>query len=110
MGHHRPKMSVPWRTELWGVAGKLCLESADSRGWHAWLIEADGMDWPSNQKVHVLKSRSDIAEFKIKGLRIAEIAIPTIYADEISHLKPIQYGLNVLSVIFAFKFGKYDRL
>ena len=47
---------------------------------------------------------------KIKGLRIAEIAIPTIYADEVSHLKPIQYGLNVLSVIFAYKLGKYDRL
>jgi glycosyltransferase involved in cell wall biosynthesis len=47
---------------------------------------------------------------KIKGLRIAEIAIPTIYADEVSHLKPIQYGLNVLSVIFAYKSGKYDRL
>jgi glycosyltransferase involved in cell wall biosynthesis len=47
---------------------------------------------------------------KIKGLRIAEIAIPTIYADEISHLKPVQYGLNVLFVIFAYKFGKYDRL
>jgi glycosyltransferase involved in cell wall biosynthesis len=47
---------------------------------------------------------------KIKGLRLSEIAIPTIYADEISHLKPIQYGLNVLSVIFAYKSGKYDRL
>ena len=47
---------------------------------------------------------------KIKGLRLAEIAIPTIYADEVSHLKPAQYGLNVLSVIFAYKSGKYDRL
>jgi glycosyltransferase involved in cell wall biosynthesis len=47
---------------------------------------------------------------KIKGLRIVEVAIPTVYADEVSHLKPIQYGLNVLSVIFAYKSGKYDRL
>jgi glycosyltransferase involved in cell wall biosynthesis len=47
---------------------------------------------------------------KIKGLRIAEVAIPTIYADEISHLKPIQYGMNVLSVILAYKSGKYDAL
>ena len=47
---------------------------------------------------------------KIKGLRIAEIAIPTIYADEISHLKPVQYGINILSVIFAYKSGKYGRL
>ena len=47
---------------------------------------------------------------KIKGLRIAEVAIPTIYADEISHLKPVRYGLKVLSVIFGYRSGKYDRL
>jgi glycosyltransferase involved in cell wall biosynthesis len=47
---------------------------------------------------------------KIKGLRIAEVAIPTIYADETSHLKPLQYGIDVLSVIFAYKSGKYNRL
>ena len=47
---------------------------------------------------------------KIKGLRIAEIAIPTIYADEVSHLKPIQYGLNILSVIRDYKLGRYDQL
>jgi len=47
---------------------------------------------------------------KIKGLRIAEIAIPTIYAHEVSHLKPIQYGINILSVILAYKSGKYDQL
>jgi glycosyltransferase involved in cell wall biosynthesis len=47
---------------------------------------------------------------KIKGLRIAEIAIPTIYADEVSHLKSVEYGLNVLSVIYAYKLGKYNKL
>jgi len=47
---------------------------------------------------------------KIKGLRLTEVAIPTIYVDEISHLKPVQYGLNVLSVICAYKSGKYGRL
>ncbi len=47
---------------------------------------------------------------KIKGLRIAEVAIPTIYADEVSHLKPIQYGLDVLSRVWAFKRGKYHAL
>jgi glycosyltransferase involved in cell wall biosynthesis len=47
---------------------------------------------------------------KVKGLRFAEIAIPTIYADEVSHLKPVQYGLKVLSVIFAYKCGKYHTI
>lgn len=47
---------------------------------------------------------------RVKGLRIAEIPIPTIYADEVSHLKPIQYGLRVLSVVWAYKRGKYARL
>ena len=44
---------------------------------------------------------------KVKGLRIVEIPIPTIYADEISHLNPIRYGLDVLSVVKAYKHGKY---
>jgi hypothetical protein len=34
---------------------------------------------------------------KVEGLRIAEIAIPTIYAGEKSHLNPIKYGFDVLS-------------
>jgi glycosyltransferase involved in cell wall biosynthesis len=44
----------------------------------------------------------------VKGLRIAEIPIPTIYAGEKSHLRPIRYGLNVLSVVWDYKRGKYD--
>ena len=44
---------------------------------------------------------------KVTGLRIAEIAIPTIYAGEKSHLRPIQCGLDVLSVVRAYKRGKY---
>jgi len=47
---------------------------------------------------------------RVKGLRIREVAIPTIYADEVSHLKPVQYGLRVLSVVLAYKRGKYARL
>lgn len=43
-----------------------------------------------------------------KKLRIAEIGIPTIYAEEESHLKPIKYGLNVLKIIIKEKLGKYD--
>jgi glycosyltransferase involved in cell wall biosynthesis len=47
---------------------------------------------------------------RVKGLRIAEVAIPTIYADEVSHLKPVQYGLRVLSVVWSYRRGKYARL
>jgi glycosyltransferase involved in cell wall biosynthesis len=47
---------------------------------------------------------------KVKNLRIREIAIPTIYADEVSHLKPIQYGLNVLNVVWDYKRGKYHAM
>lgn len=47
---------------------------------------------------------------RIRKLRIAEIAIPTIYAGEVSHLNPIGYGLRVLGVVGDFKRGKYHRL
>ena len=47
---------------------------------------------------------------KVKGLKITEVPIPTIYADELSHLKPVQYGFDVLSIIFDYKRGKYHRL
>lgn len=42
--------------------------------------------------------------------RLAEVPIPTIYANEVSHLKPMQYGFDVLSVISDYKRGKYHRL
>ena len=45
---------------------------------------------------------------RIKGLRIAQVAIPTIYAGEVSHLRPIKYGLDVLSVIRNYRQGVYD--
>jgi glycosyltransferase involved in cell wall biosynthesis len=47
---------------------------------------------------------------KVKGLRLREIPIPTIYAGEVSNLKPIRYGLRVLSVVKDYKLGKYDAL
>ncbi len=43
----------------------------------------------------------------VNGLRIAEIAIPTIYAGEKSHLNPIKYGLDVLSVVWKYRRGGY---
>jgi glycosyltransferase involved in cell wall biosynthesis len=47
---------------------------------------------------------------RVKGLRIAEIAIPTIYAGEKSHLNPIRYGLDVLKVVRDYKRGKYHAM
>lgn len=47
---------------------------------------------------------------KIHGLRIMEKAIPTIYADEVSHLNPIKYGLAVLDVIRKYRRGYYHAL
>lgn len=43
-------------------------------------------------------------------LRIADLPIPTHYGDEESHLKPIQYGFEVLGVILKNFKGHYDRL
>ena len=45
----------------------------------------------------------------VKGLRIAEIAIPTIYAGEKSHLRSIPYGLRVLKVVRDYRLGKYAK-
>lgn len=47
---------------------------------------------------------------KVKGLDIVEVPIPTIYADEKSHLNPIKYGLDVLSIIKEYRNGKYHNL
>ena len=43
-----------------------------------------------------------------KGLRIKEIGIPTRYEKEISYLKPIRYGLDILKIIIKEKMGRYD--
>jgi glycosyltransferase involved in cell wall biosynthesis len=47
---------------------------------------------------------------KIKGLRIVELPIPTIYADEVSHLDPVKYGFAVLAVVRKYFKGEYHRL
>ena len=47
---------------------------------------------------------------RVKQLRIRQVAIPTIYADEKSHLNPIKYGFDVLSVIWNYRRGTYHRL
>ncbi|MFH1091192.1 MAG: glycosyltransferase family 2 protein [Pseudomonadota bacterium] len=51
-----------------------------------------------------------IVAAKIFGLRIKEIAIPTIYGDEISYLHPVKYGLDVLKVVARYRRGYYHRL
>jgi hypothetical protein len=43
---------------------------------------------------------------RTRNLRIVEVAIPTIYAGEVSHLKPIEYGLRVLRIVRDYKIGK----
>jgi hypothetical protein len=47
---------------------------------------------------------------RAKGLRIKEIAIPTIYAGERSHLNPIRYGCDVLSVVRRYRRGIYHAM
>jgi glycosyltransferase involved in cell wall biosynthesis len=47
---------------------------------------------------------------KVKSLRVVEIPIPTIYADEVSHLRPVRYGLEVLSILRDYRRGHYHSL
>lgn len=47
-----------------------------------------------------------VIEFLNKKFKILEIPQPTFYGDEVSHLKSIPYGLNVLWVTFKSKFDK----
>ena len=47
---------------------------------------------------------------KILGLRIMDLPIPTRYADEKSHLKPIPYGIDVLRLMGRYLRGDYHRL
>jgi glycosyltransferase involved in cell wall biosynthesis len=46
----------------------------------------------------------------VKGMRIAQVAIPTIYAGEESHVNSVKYGFDVLSVVWNYKRGKYHKL
>jgi glycosyltransferase involved in cell wall biosynthesis len=46
----------------------------------------------------------------VKGMRIAQVAIPTIYAGEKSHVNSVKYGFDVLSVVWNYRRGKYHTL
>ncbi|HXN34204.1 MAG TPA: glycosyltransferase family 2 protein [Polyangiaceae bacterium] len=48
-----------------------------------------------------------IASARAHGLAIAEAGIPTHYGDEVSHLRPLSYGLRVLRVMWNYKMGRY---
>jgi glycosyltransferase involved in cell wall biosynthesis len=47
---------------------------------------------------------------KIISLKIREVAIPTIYAGEKSHLNPIKYGFDVLAIVRRYRQGRYHKL
>jgi len=47
---------------------------------------------------------------RVKGLKIVQRPIPTHYGAEVSHLKPVRYGLNVLALVWAYKRGYYNAL
>ena len=49
-----------------------------------------------------------IAMAGARGLSVGEAPIPTHYGDEVSHLRPIDYGLRVLSVLWKYSRGRYN--
>ena len=51
-----------------------------------------------------------IIQFLSKELRIAERPIPTFYGNEVSHVKVLSYGYNVLKSVVQYKLHKYGIL
>jgi glycosyltransferase involved in cell wall biosynthesis len=49
-----------------------------------------------------------IASARARDLAISEAPVPTHYGDELSHLRPIPYGMRVLRVLWRFRTGHYD--
>ena len=47
-----------------------------------------------------------IIQFKEAGIRIAELPISTFYGDEISHVKVLKYGFNVMKAVLEYKLHK----
>lgn len=47
-----------------------------------------------------------IIQFLQKGFQIKEVPMPTYYGDEVSHLKSIPYGLNIIKTTLNYKFRK----
>jgi glycosyltransferase involved in cell wall biosynthesis len=51
-----------------------------------------------------------IASARTRGLAIGELPIPTRYAGEVSHLKPLNYGCRVLWVMAKYLAGYYREI
>ena len=50
-----------------------------------------------------------IASARAKGLPIGEIPIATHYGSEISHVRPVPYGLRVLRIMMNYAAGGYSQ-
>ncbi len=50
-----------------------------------------------------------IAAARARKLAIGELPIPTRYAGEVSHLKPVNYGCRVLGVLVKYLAGYYNK-
>jgi glycosyltransferase involved in cell wall biosynthesis len=48
-----------------------------------------------------------IASARARGLSVAEAPVPTHYGDELSHLRPVPYGMRVLRVLWRYRRGHY---
>jgi glycosyltransferase involved in cell wall biosynthesis len=51
-----------------------------------------------------------IVQFVMKKLRIAELAIPTYYGDEICHVNGLKYALNVFKTMLKARFHEMNLL
>ena len=67
----------------------------------------------SLKKIKYAKNTNDfhfdteiIIQFLKKNFIIKEVAMPTYYGDEISHLKSIPYGLNIVRTTILSRFKK----
>jgi hypothetical protein len=50
-----------------------------------------------------------IASLLGKGLVVDELAIPTRYAGEVSHVNPIWYGLRTVGVMWSYVTERYQE-
>jgi glycosyltransferase involved in cell wall biosynthesis len=48
-----------------------------------------------------------IASARAHGLLVSEAPVPTHYGAEVSHLRPIAYGMRVLRVLWNYRRGRY---
>jgi hypothetical protein len=48
-----------------------------------------------------------IASARARRLAVGEAPVPTHYGDEVSHLRPVAYGLRVLRVLGRYLRGDY---